>query len=260
VFDLDAGAVTIVLPDAGTRFMSMQIVDEDQYTPAVYYGSGRHRLTREQIGSRYASAGVRILADFNDDADLAQVHAIQDQITVEQKGGPGCFEPQFFDRASQDRVRDALLALGVTVPDSKGMFGSRHDTDPIRHLIGTAMAFGGNPDKDALYLGVTPPRNDGKQVYRLTVRNVPVDGFWSVSVYDARGHFVKNARDAYTVNNITAKKDADGSVTITFGGCTDRSMNCLPVMPGWNYLVRLYRPRPEILEGAWRFPAAYPVQ
>jgi Protein of unknown function (DUF1254) len=37
VFDFDGGPVTITLPDAGTRFMSMQVIDEDQYTRAVYY-------------------------------------------------------------------------------------------------------------------------------------------------------------------------------------------------------------------------------
>ena len=24
-------------------------------------------------------------------------------------------------------------------------------------------------------------------------------------------------------------------------------------MPGWNYMVRLYRPRKEILDGTWKF-------
>jgi hypothetical protein len=33
VFDLDAGPVTITLPDAGQRFLSMQVIDEDHYTP-----------------------------------------------------------------------------------------------------------------------------------------------------------------------------------------------------------------------------------
>jgi hypothetical protein len=32
VFDLDAGPVTIALPDAGKRFMSLIVIDEDQYT------------------------------------------------------------------------------------------------------------------------------------------------------------------------------------------------------------------------------------
>jgi hypothetical protein len=41
VFDLDAGPVTIVMPDAAKRFMSLMIIDEDHYVPAVFYGAGR---------------------------------------------------------------------------------------------------------------------------------------------------------------------------------------------------------------------------
>jgi hypothetical protein len=96
-------------------------------------------------------------------------------------------------------------------------------------------------------------------VYRLTVRDVPVDGFWSVSVYNKNGYFQKNARNAYTVNNVTAKPNADGSVTIQFGG-DESAPNCIPIMPGWNYLVRMYRPRNEILDGTWKFPEAHPVK
>jgi hypothetical protein len=44
-----------------------------------------------------------------------------------------------------------------------------------------------------------------------------------------------------------------------FGGCDGSVANCLPVTPGWNYLVRLYRPRQEILDGSWTFPEAHPV-
>ena len=88
---------------------------------------------------------------------------------------------------------------------------------------------------------------------------MPVDGFWSISLYNAEGYYEKNAYDAYTLNNITAKKDADGSMTIRFGGCDGNIPNCLPIMKGWNYMVRLYRPRAEILNGTWRFPAAQAV-
>jgi hypothetical protein len=31
-------------------------------------------------------------------------------------------------------------------------------------------------------------------------------------------------------------------------------------MPGWNYIVRLYRPRAEILDGRWTFPEAQPAR
>jgi len=66
--------------------------------------------------------------------------------------------------------------------------------------------------------------------------------------------------DAYTLNNITAKKSDDGSIAIQFGGCDGNIPNCLPIMAGWNYIVRLYRPRPEILNGRWIFPDAQPMQ
>jgi hypothetical protein len=259
VFDLDAGPVTVTLPDAGQRFMTMQVIDENHYTPEVIYGAGTYTFTREKIGTRYVSLGVRILVNPADPDDIKQVHALQDGIKVTQPGGPGSFEVPNWDQVSQKKVRDALLALAATLPDTKRTFGPRDQVDPVRHLIGTAFAFGGNPEKDALYLNVTPARNDGTTVHRLTVRDVPVDAFWSSSLYNAEGHFQKNAFDAYTVNNTTAKKDADGSVAIQFGGCDGKIANCLPIMPGWNYMVRLYRPRKEILDGTWKFPEAQPV-
>ena len=253
VFDLDAGPVTITLPDPGKRFMSMQVIDEDEYTPEVDYGGGTHTLTREKIGTRYVVVAVRTLVDPDDPKDLDAVHALQDAIRVDQPGGPGKFETPQWDQSSQKTVRDGLLMLATTLPDTKGMFGPRGAVDSVRHLIGAASAWGGNPEKDALYLNVVPGKNDGKTVYRLDVKDVPVDGFWSISVYNAKGYFEPNSQNAYTLNNITAKPNADGSIAIQFGGCDGKIDNCLPTPPGWNYLVRLYRPRPEILDGSWTF-------
>jgi hypothetical protein len=110
-----------------------------------------------------------------------------------------------------------------------------------------------------MYLNVVPSKNDGTTIYKLNVKNVPVDGFWSVSLYDAEGYYQVNLYNAFSLNNITAKKEADGSITIQFGGCDGKIPNCLPIMNGWNYMVRLYRPRPEILNGTWKFPEAQPV-
>jgi hypothetical protein len=259
VFDLDAGPVTFTLPDADQRYMAMQVIDQDHYSPAVYYDAGSYTLSREQIGTRYVLVAIRTLVDPADPEDINQVHALQDAMKVEQPGGPGRFEAPNWDEASQKMVRDALLVLSSTLPDLRKGGGRKDEVDPVRHLIATASGWGLNPEKDAIYLNVMPPRNDGRGVYRLTVKDVPVDGFWSISVYDAEGHYVKNEFDAYTLNNITAKKDADGSVTIQFGGCDGQIANCLPIMPGWNYMVRLYRPRQEILDGAWTFPEARPM-
>jgi len=35
--------------------------------------------------------------------------------------------------------------------------------------------------------------------------------------------------------------------------------NSLPLTEGWNYTVRMYRPRAEILDRTWTFPAFEPV-
>ena len=258
LFDLDAGPVTITLPEAGKRFRSLMVIDEDECVPAVIYDAGSYIFTREKIGTRYMVVAVRTLVDPADPKDLEQVHALQDAMKVDQKS-PGRFDVPRWDAASQKKVRDALLVLGSTLPDMKRMFGTRDQADPVRRLIGAAMGWGGNPDKEAIYLNVTPSRNDGKTVFKLHVRDVPVDGFWSISLYNAQGYYEPNPYNAYTLNNITAKKEADGSVVVQFGGCDGKVANCLPIMAGWNYMVRLYRPRAEIRSGQWSFPEAQPV-
>jgi hypothetical protein len=139
------------------------------------------------------------------------------------------------------------------------MWGTKDQVDPVRHLIGTACCWGGLPEKDAFYLNLTPTKNDGTTIHRLSVKEVPVDVFWSVSVYNSEGYFQPNEYNAYSFNNITATKGADGLVTIQFGGCDGKIANCLPIMPGWHYSVRLYRPRAEILDGTWTFPQAEPI-
>jgi hypothetical protein len=121
------------------------------------------------------------------------------------------------------------------------------------------MLWGGFPEKDALYLLITPARNDESTIHKLRVGDVPVDGFWSLTVYNSEGYLQPNPDNAYAVNSITAKKGPDGAVTIQLGGCDGKIQNCLPITPGWNYTVRLFRPRTEILDGTWKFPLAQPA-
>lgn len=260
IFDLDAGPVTVTIPDSGSRFLSMQLIDEDQYTPEVIYEPGQHVISKEKIGTRYVFAALRTLVDPQKPSDLDEVHKLQDAVKVEQPDGPGKFEIPSWDTTSQKKVRDALLVLASTLPDTNHAFGARGQVDPVRRLVAAASAWGGNPDKDAIYLNVVPERNDGKTVYRLSVKDVPVDGFWSISLYNAKGYFQQNKFDAYALNNLTAKRSTDGAVDVQFGGCDGKIPNCLPTMQGWNYLVRLYRPRSEILDGRWKFPGPVQVQ
>jgi len=105
-------------------------------------------------------------------------------------------------------------------------------------LIGAASTWGANSPKDAIYLNVTPELNDGKTAYRLTVKDVPVDGFWSVIVYNADGYIPQNDRKVYSFNNVTAKKDADGLVADSVRRLYRQGRQLHPVV-----VPRLGRPR-----------------
>jgi hypothetical protein len=70
VFDLDAGPVTITLPDAGKRFMSLLVINEDHYAPAAFYGAGSHTFTKEKIGTRYIAIAIRTLVNPADPKDV----------------------------------------------------------------------------------------------------------------------------------------------------------------------------------------------
>ena len=260
VFDLEAAPVTVTLPDAGKRYMALQVINEDHYAPDVFYAPGSHTLTKEGVGTRYVALAIRTFVNPNDAEDVKTVHLLQDAVKAKQKS-PGKFAVANWDENSLKKMREALLTV-VTANgelDSARMFGRKDQVDPVQHLLGTAAGWGGNPRTAALYAGSVPKENDGKTPYRLTLKDVPVDGFWSVSVYNKAGFFEENALNAYTFNNVTAKPNADGSVTIHFGG-DEKAGNYLPIVPGWNYVLRFYRPRNELLEGKWKVPQAEVVK
>jgi hypothetical protein len=256
VVDISAGA-TIVVPDAGRRYLSVMIVNQDHYINQVFHKPGQYDLTVEEFGTPCVLAAARVLVDPADPADVAAVNALQDQFGLQASSAPPFVMPAY-DQASFDATRAALLELAKGLGSFEHAFGAKNEVNPVLHLIGTAAGWGGLPDREAVYVNVNPGLPAGE--YQLTVRDVPVDGFWSISLYNAAGYFEPNDRGAYSINNVTAARDQDGSVTIHFGGCDDGRPNCLPITGGWNYVVRLYRPRAEILDGSWAFPALEPAR
>jgi hypothetical protein len=260
IFDLTS-PVTITIPDTGKRFNSMMVLNQDEYIPTpVVYKPGKYTLTQKEVGTRYVAVIFRTFVDASDPADIKKGNAIQDQLKVKQ-ASVGKFDVPNWDQKSQDRLRTAIQTLASTMKDTNQSFGSKEDTDELAHFLGAAVGWGGNPAKDAEYLNFVPKQNDGKTPYTLTVKDVPLvdGGFWSISLYNAKGFFVKNDSNAYSINNITGKKAKDGSITIHFGGDPKQS-NYLPIMDGWNYAVRMYRPKQQILDGTWKFPAPQPVK
>ena len=256
VFDLTE-PVTIVKPDSGGRFQSMMTINQDHLMLPVEHESGEFSFTKEIIGTRYVIVLFRTFVDANNPADIRAANALQDKIAVRQKN-KGKFEIPDWDEVSLKKVRDAVNVLASTRTGAKGMFGDKAKLNPISHLLGTAFGWGGNPGEAAVYDNVVPAKNDGKTPYSVTVKDVPVDGFWSITVYNKDGFMEKNDQNVYSYNNVTAKKNPNGSITINFGGAPG-AINNLPITPGWSYIVRMYRPKQEIINESWSFPKAQPT-
>jgi len=257
VFDLTE-PVTVTQPDTGDRYQLLIVIDQDHYVKGSSTTAGEYTLTQDEVGTRYCLALVRTLVDLNDPDDIETVHAIQNEITASQES-IGTFEIPNWDQESLEQIREALITVGETMDDSRGVWGEADEVDPVKHLLGTAIAWGGSPETDEFVLWRTPEQNDGDTPYTLTVEDVPVDGYWSVTVYNSDWYLEENEYDAYAINNVTAERADDGSVTIHFGGDPDQP-NFLYTPEGWNYTVRLYGPREEILDGSYQFPEAEPLE
>ena len=255
IVDISHGAM-FTMPDAGDRYMSVMVVNEDHYINKVFHGAGTYELTIEEFHTPYLMLVVRTLVDASDPDDIAIANALQDQFNVEANSSRPYTHPKY-DAASYQATFDALIELGRGIGDTHRTFGRKEDVDPVRHLLATAWGWGGLPIGEAFYLNVDPGLTVG--AYQLTVKDVPVDAFWSITVYGADGFLHENDFNAYSVNNLTAMPNPDGSITVNFGGDPD-NVNHLPVSEGWNYAVRLYQARPEILDGTWILPTVEPAR
>ena len=249
--------VIITLPEAGGRFMSMLIISQDHYN----FGEARpgtYELTEENVGTRFAYLLFRTFVDITDPNDIAAAHAAQDAIEI-SGGGDGPFEAPDWNKADLEKARIAVSSLSELGFDSGDAFGRKKEVEPVAHLVGALAGWGGQPPTMAVYEITSVEQNDGKTPHAVTVKDVPVDAFWSITVYNAHGYLEANDLGVNCYNNFSAQPNEDGSFTIHFGGCDDGRVNCLPITPDWNYAIRLYQPRAEILDGLWSFPAPQPV-
>lgn len=250
VVDVNAGA-TLTIPDTAGRYVSVMVIDPEHYLAATYTTAGTHVLPAADRGPGHLFLAARLFVDPQDPADVAAVNALQDQLRVEA-GAARPFEHPDYDAASLDETREALLVLSRGLRGAERMFGSRQDVDPVRHLIGTATGWGGLSEAEAYYFIESEPRPAGH--YTMTLRDVPADAFWSVSIYNRDGYFEANPYGSFSVNSVTATPENDGSFVLHLAPDAEGLANHLYVMDGWNYAVRLYRPRPNVLDGTWTPP------
>ena len=144
---------------------------------------GKHNLTTGDFGTPHVLVGARVLVDAADPRDVAAVNAVQDELGLDASSARPFVNPDY-DQASLKATRDALLELAKGLSGFEHAFGAENEVDPVRHPIASAAGWGGLPDREATYLNVSP--NVPACEYQLTVRDVPVDGFWSISLYTQR--------------------------------------------------------------------------
>ena len=247
---------TVIMPETSGRYQSLQVINQDHYSFAKIK-PGRYELTQENVGSRYAYLIIRTFIDANDPQDIKVANTLQDALKVEG-GAPGPLDSPDWIIEQLMGARSALNTLAQLGASNVGAFGTKEEVDPINHLIFSAAGWGGLPNKQTMADLGSVEKNDGTP-HVLTVKDVPVRAFWSVIVYDANGFIPENDLGIYSYNNVTAKPNVDGSITIHFGGDPNQ-LNYLPIAAGWNYAIRMYEPEEEILNGSWTFPKIVPNQ
>src|SRR5690348_6580944 len=81
VVDISSGA-SLTVADAGERYLSVMVVNEDHFINRVFHKAGRYELTAEEYDSPFVVVAARTLVDPRDPEDLAAVAAVQDQLEI----------------------------------------------------------------------------------------------------------------------------------------------------------------------------------
>jgi uncharacterized protein (TIGR02246 family) len=156
---------------------------------------------------------------------------------------------------------------GWTFSTRTGLYG----TDYLQRAFVTAIGLGANRPEDAIY-PKTGVDSDGKPLsganhYLMHFpagQTPPVNGFWSLTMYDAAYFFVANPLNRYTLSPRNALKyNPDGSLDLLIGQESpgkDWESNWLPAPKGeFTLMMRLYWPKEAVIAGRWAPPAVRQV-
>ncbi|HEY1065513.1 MAG TPA: DUF1254 domain-containing protein [Pirellulales bacterium] len=196
------------------------------------------------------------------------------------------FDPAKLDASAKQAIKSAPAAgvktimgkfatikpvNGWTYTSQTGLYG----VDYLERALITAIGLGANRPQDAVY--PTSERDAQGQKYSGAKKYVmhfpkgqtpPVNGFWSLTMYNEAFFFVNNPLNKYTVSPRNALKyNDDGSLDIYIqheSPGADREANWLPApKDGFVLMLRLYWPKekaPSIIDGSWTIPAVAEVK
>jgi hypothetical protein len=245
-----SGGATVTLPQVPDgRYMSILLVDNDHYSPEVFYAPGVHELPKD---TKYLGVFVRTqLFNPDDPAEIALVNTLQDQVVVNAKSADPLpatkWQPASLTALTERYEKDSLQYSSW-----KGMMGPRGKVDETTRHIAAAAAWGLFPEWDATYLNYKGA-GDSKGCQKATYTVPENKSFWSITVYGADG-YMKSENSM--LNGANVKLNDDGTFTAYFGSreaCGD-APNRLDVTDGWNFLMRIYRPGPSVLDGSYKLP------
>jgi hypothetical protein len=240
IVNVSKGA-SITLPETNGRYMSAMVVQNDHYIDQVFTTPGTHEIKAD---TDFVMVAVRTRINPNDPEDIAQVQALQKQITISVEATEPHVLPDY-DMEQLIALRDNLAAEAAQKGSLNNMQGARGTVDKHMHLLGTAAGWGLLPDENARYLSYA--QQDGKGCFTANYKVPPFNkgGFFSITMYNADGWiFDKKA----ILNEYNIDFNSDGTFDVNFGGCGESAKNNLPIVDGWNFLMRIYEPDLENLD------------
>ena len=250
ILDLTTPA-TITLPEADGRYQSAEVLDEEHYIPFIFRQPGTYELTQENVGGQYAIVIFRTQVTMGDKEDLKAVHALQDQIQVEQEAPGSYVASDTWDMEEILTMRKVYQTRAVRdkVP-SEEMAGARGEITQDMHNFGPAVGWGGQTKEGAIYLFIDNKPSDPQT---LTVRDVPManNAFWSITVYDKDGY---PQGEHFSLNSTLTTENGEGETIVHFGGSPDQE-NYLEIYEGWNATFRIYSPQADYFDGSWEVPS-----
>lgn len=232
---------TLTLPETDGRYMSAAIVQNDHYTNQVFTTPGTYEIEAE---TDFVMVIVRTMINRNDPNDGDRVREFQEAVEFSIQAREPHVLPDY-DMDQLVALRTRLAAEAATKGSLNNMQGARGSVDPHMHLLGTAAGWGLLPDANARYLSYG--QEDGEGCFRATYPRPPFNdsGFFSITMYDKDGWIFS---DRAILNQFNLEFNEDGSFDVNFGDCGEGAKNNLPIVDGWNFLMRVYEPRLEELE------------
>ena len=243
----------------GKRFMSMQVVSQDHYAIEVVYGAGDATPTRRRRSARATSSSSSGRWRIPGTPTISRRRNAFRSDQVEQ-GKPASSRRRTGTRSRRRRCATRSQRSGRSAHDhhvrqeGRGRSGQPPDRHGDRVGRQSALAAG-------LYRACYPTSERRQDRAPLTVKDVPVDGFWSISVYNAKGYFEKNELERLLAEQ-PHREAEPGRVVHRSGSAavSKKRRTASRSCPAGTTRCACIGHERRSCDGTWKFPEAQPVK